>query len=116
MPNVLPIGLLNNNLTEAKFVNKANQSTDFAATLKNAQDKEKAKLRLKEVSYELEAIFINQLLKEMRRSVHKVPFLHGGYAEEVFEDMLYDEYAKLMAKSDHFGFAKQIYDQLSKYL
>ncbi|MEW6096169.1 MAG: rod-binding protein [bacterium] len=116
MPNVLPIELLNTNLIDGKFVNRTNQSNDFAAVLKNVQDKEKAKARLKEVSYDLEAIFINQLLKEMRASIHKLPLFHGGYAEEIFEDMLYDEYAKLIAKSDQFGFAKQIYDQLSKYL
>lgn len=116
MPNVLPIELLNNNLIDSKFVNKHNQSNDFAAVLKNAQDKEKAKARLKEVSYELEAIFVNQLLKEMRASVHKTGLFNGGYAEEIYEGMLYDEYAKLIAKSDQFGLANQIYEQLSKYL
>lgn len=116
MPDVLPIGMLNNNLINSKFINRTNQSNDFATTLKNAEDKEKVKMRLKEVSYEMEAIFINQLLKEMRKPIHEVSLFHGGYGEEVFKDMLYDEYAKLIAKSDQFGFAKQIYDQLSKYL
>jgi len=116
MPEILPLQLLNNNLTNYKFVNKTNQSNDFVTVLKNVQDKEKAKARLKEVSYELEAIFVNQLLKEMRKSIHKVPFFHGSYAEDIFEDMLYDEYAKLIAKSDHFGLANQVYEQLSKYL
>ncbi len=116
MPDVLPIGLLNNNLIDSKLVKRTNQSNDFATTLKNVQDKEKAKTRLKEISYEWESIFINQLLKEMRNSIHKTSLFHGGYAENLFEDMLYDEYAKLIAKSDQFGFAKQIYDQLSKYL
>ncbi|MEW6606504.1 MAG: rod-binding protein [bacterium] len=112
--NIPPIGLLNNNLN--KFIPRSNQSNDFMTTLKSAEDKEKAKARLKEVSYEMESIFINQLLKEMRKSIHKTNLFHAGFSEEVFEDMLYDEYAKLMAKSDQFGLSKQIYDQLSKYL
>ncbi|MEW6620389.1 MAG: rod-binding protein [bacterium] len=116
MPNILPLQLLNNNLPDYKFINKTNQANDFATALKNTQDKEKAKARLKEVSYEMESIFINQLLKEMRKSIHKTSLFHAGFSEEVFEDMLYDEYAKLMAKSDQFGLSKQIYDQLSKYL
>jgi len=63
MPNVLPIGLLNHNLTNHNFITRTNQPNEFATALQNAQDKEKAKARLKEVSYELEAIFINMLLK-----------------------------------------------------
>lgn len=114
MPHILPLSLLNHNPLESKF--RTNQSNDFATVLKNVQDKEKSKARLKEVSYELEAIFINQLLKEMRASIHKTSLFHGGYAEEIYESMLYDEYAKLMAKSDQFGLSKQIYEQLSKYV
>ncbi|MFH1564016.1 MAG: rod-binding protein [Nitrospirota bacterium] len=114
MPTVLPIEI--NNLINGKFINKTTQSNDFAGVLKNAEDKEKIKARLKEVSYEVEAIFINQLLKEMRTSVPKGSLFHGGSAENIFEDMLFDEYAKLMAKSDQFGLSRQIYDQVSKYL
>ncbi|MDI6735591.1 MAG: rod-binding protein [bacterium] len=114
MPTVLPIGI--NNLINGKLSDKTIPSNDFATVLENAQDKEKAKARLKEVSYEVEALFINQLLKEMRASVHKGTLFHGGSAENIFEDMLFDEYAKLMAKSDQFGLSHQIYNQLSEYM
>jgi flagellar protein FlgJ len=39
--------------------------------------------------------------------------MDGGMAEDVFEDMLYDEYAKKMSDSSNFGIAKMLYRDLS---
>jgi flagellar protein FlgJ len=69
--------------------------------------------RLYKVSVEFEAIFIKQMLNAMRKSVPKSGFLDGGMAEEFFEDMLYDEYAKSMAATAGFGLAEMIVRQLS---
>lgn len=74
------------------------------------------KERLQEASYDLEAIFVNMLLKEMRKSIEKTEMFHGGYAEDMWNDMLYDEYAKNIAKSNKFGMANMIYNQMEKYL
>ncbi|MBU1753353.1 rod-binding protein [bacterium] len=74
------------------------------------------KERLQEASYDLEAIFVNMLLSEMRKSTWKTEMFHGGYAEDMWNDMLYDEYAKNMAKSNKFGIADMIYNQMEKYL
>ncbi|UCG00219.1 MAG: rod-binding protein [Spirochaetaceae bacterium] len=68
--------------------------------------------KLYKVSQEFEAIFIKQMLNVMRKSVNKTGLLDGGMAEEIFEDMLYDEYAKKMAESGSFGIADMIYKQL----
>jgi Rod binding domain-containing protein len=69
--------------------------------------------KLYKVSQEFEAIFIKQMLNVMRKSVNKTGLMDGGMAEEIFEDMLYDEYAQNMAKSGSFGIADMIYRQLS---
>jgi Rod binding domain-containing protein len=69
--------------------------------------------RLYKVSQEFEAIFIKQLLNVMRKSISKTGLMDGGMAEEIFEDMLYDEYAKKMAESGSFGIADMIYKQLN---
>ncbi len=74
------------------------------------------KKRLQEASYDLEAIFVNMLLKEMRKSIDKTEMFHGGYAEDMWDDMLYDEYAKNIAKSNKFGIASMIYNQMEMYL
>ena len=69
--------------------------------------------KLYKVSQEFEAIFIKQMLNVMRKSVSKTGLLDGGMAEEIFEDMLYDEYAKKMAVTGSFGIADMIYGQLN---
>ncbi len=67
---------------------------------------------LYKVCLEFEAIFIKQMLNSMRKTVEKTGLLDGGLAEDFFEDMLYDEYAKKMAATANFGLASMIYSQL----
>jgi Rod binding domain-containing protein len=69
--------------------------------------------KLYKVSQEFEAIFIKQMLNVMRKSVSKTGLMDGGMAEEIFEDMLYDEYAQKMAETGSFGIADMIYRQLT---
>jgi len=61
---------------------------------------------------EFESIFINMMLKEMRSTVQKTGLIDGGQAEEIFSDLLYDEYAKDMAKMSGFGLADAVYLEL----
>ena len=68
--------------------------------------------RLYQASQEFEAIFIKQMLKVMRDTVPKDDILNGGMAEDIFQDMLYDQYALKMAKTAGFGLADQVYLQL----
>ncbi len=65
------------------------------------------------VCQDFEAIFIKQMLNAMRKTVDKSGLIDGGMAEEIFEDMLYDEYAKKMSRTARFGLAEILYDQLS---
>jgi flagellar protein FlgJ len=68
--------------------------------------------QLLDVCYEMESIFVGQMLKSMRNTIDETDFFGKSMAKDLFNDMLYDEYAKLMAESDAFGLARQIYDQL----
>jgi len=68
--------------------------------------------RLLEVCYDMESIFIGNLLKAMRSTVEESDFFGKSIAKDIFRDMLYDEYAKLMARTDQFGISRQIYDHL----
>ena len=63
---------------------------------------------------EAESLFVGKMLKEMKSTVHKSEWLHGGYAEDIFEDMLYDEYALKVSKNSDFGMAKMLYEELSR--
>lgn len=69
--------------------------------------------RLRQACSDFQAIFIKQMLDTMRKTVHKDGLLQGGQAEEIFEDMLYDEYAKKMSENAGLGLDDMIYKQLS---
>jgi Rod binding domain-containing protein len=71
------------------------------------------KSKLFEQCREFESIFVKMMLKEMRNSVDKSDALiSGGWAEDIYSDMLDDEYSKTMAKTAGFGLADQLYRQL----
>lgn len=64
---------------------------------------------------DFESIFAKMMLKEMRNSVDKTgDIMNGGWAEDIFQDMLDDEYSKSMAETANFGLAEQLYHQLAK--
>lgn len=63
---------------------------------------------------EFESIFVNMMLKAMRGTVEKSGLIDGGQAEDIFSDMLYDEYAKDMSKTAGFGLADAVYVELSR--
>ena len=62
---------------------------------------------------DFEAIFIKQMLNVMRKTVQKEGLLDGGLSEDIFEDMLYDEYEKKMAETAQFGLAETMYIQIN---
>ncbi|MCX7025051.1 MAG: rod-binding protein [Spirochaetes bacterium] len=62
---------------------------------------------------DFEAIFIKMMLKQMKATVDKAGLVSGGYAEEIFDDMLTDEYAGSMSKNAKFGLSESLYRQLS---
>lgn len=54
--------------------------------------------------------FFGLMLKEMRKSIHKTPYFHGGLAEEVFEQHLDMTLAEKLAESSGEQFAKPMYE------
>ena len=95
---------------------KGEVSTSRFAPVKNVAEeiaRDPEKKRLYDAAVEFQAIFINMMLKSMRSNLNKKDdFLYGGFRQEIFEDMLYDEYAKLMSTRSNFNLAEQIYRQL----
>lgn len=58
---------------------------------------------------ELESYFVKQMLSEMRKTVNKSALGGSDFAGEMYNDMLFDEYAASMTKNAGFGLADQIY-------
>lgn len=76
----------------------------------------KSDVRLKEACIELESLFINYLLKEMRATIPKSGFISGGKAEEIYTSMLDSQLAKEMAARGGIGLSSLLCDQLGSGL
>ena len=106
----------------AELLNKARtpqQDSDTGASRKPAIDKTGTLPRidrsdkLYEQCLELETFLIKNLIGSMRKTVQKSGLINEGFAGKMYEDMLYDEYAKDFAKNAGFGFADQAYMELT---
>ena len=88
----------------------------FPKNIKEEVAQDPYRKKLYDASVEFESIFVKMMLKEMKTSIHKSNLIHGGHAEEIFEDMLYDEYAKNISQNDSIGIAEQVYSSFSSSL
>lgn len=94
-----------------------------AAANSGPQDAERAAASAKKVDRtsklyeqcrELEGFVVKTLLEGMRKTVQKSGLVDGGFAGKMYEDMLYDEYAKNLTANGGFGLADQAYLELSR--
>ena len=98
-----------NTANGVSFESELDSAIKASANRKNPRDE-----KLWTACIEAESLFVGKMLKEMKSTVHKSEWLHGGYAEEIFEDMLYDEYAMNVSRNSNLGLAKMLYDELSR--
>ena len=106
------------------------ESSGFAEILKRAQSAQTSQTsqavaegqkksqidksdKLYELCVELETFLIKNLIKSMRSTVQKSELISPGFAGEMYEDMLYDEYAKEFTHNANFGFAEMAYRDLA---
>lgn len=67
---------------------------------------------LDKVSKEFEQIFLSQMLKPMFASLSTDGPMGGGFAEEMYRDLLVDEYAKTMINTGGIGVADHVKREL----
>jgi flagellar protein FlgJ len=97
-------------LEAAERKNAAAGDGDPAVSKKPVIDK---KDKLYEQCLELETFLVKTLIKSMRATVQKSEFIDTGFAGQMYEDMLYDEYAKDFTKNAGFGLAETAYLELT---
>jgi len=132
------IGALNFNdyrMTDMVSRNNAAGAADFAETLRRAAAAQNAAQnsaspspetnhrspfatvdktdKLYEQCVELEIFLVKSLISSMRTTVQKSGFIDEGFAGKMYEDMLYDEYARDFAKNANFGLAEMAYLELT---
>jgi flagellar protein FlgJ len=67
---------------------------------------------LRETTREFEGLFVSHLLQSMRRTVPQGGWLGAGLGQQVFRDMLDQEWARQIAFSGAFGLGDLLYEQL----
>jgi len=100
----------------AQIMAKANAARDGAGVSNSTNTKIDKTDKLYQLCLELETFLVKNLLTGMRNTVQKSGLIDEGFAGKIYEDMLYDEYAKDLTKSAGFGLAEQAYRQLKQYM
>ncbi|MDH5716069.1 MAG: rod-binding protein [Spirochaetia bacterium] len=110
--------LLKNKINENN--KKLNLSTDIISKvprkesiLKEIKTNEE-KRKLYEAAEQFEAYFVEKMFREMKKNIPKNNLINGGYAEEIFDEMLLTERVKTMAHNQEFGLAEMIYNQMKQ--
>ena len=70
------------------------------------------KTEIRKAAEEFEGIFISQMLGHMFKGMESNPLFGGGQAENIYRDLLVDEYGKQMTGSGGIGLADSIERQL----
>ncbi len=107
---------LGNLSTASSFLNYDVARLDSAKQLSESVNQNSSNYsddKLLEVAEDFTSIFMNLVFKQMRSTLNtKDSLLYGGMQEEVFSDMLYEEYSKISSKKGNVGYelTKSIYD------
>ena len=62
---------------------------------------------------ELETFLVNTLLTSMRNTIQRSGLIEQSFAGQMYEDMLFDEYARHLAQNAGFGLAELAYLELT---
>jgi peptidoglycan hydrolase FlgJ len=67
-----------------------------------------------EAALQFENFFLEKMFREMRKNMGKDDILHGGSAEDIFQDMLLTERVNKLTQGATLGLAEQIYTQMQR--
>lgn len=86
---------------------------DGKVKVENLNKREK---KLYDSCIEMESFLWKNVLNSMKSTINKFKLIDGGLSEEIFTDMLYDEYSMMCAKSSSTNLASIMFEQLSRSL
>lgn len=80
------------------------------------QPNEKNLEKLASACKEMESLFVQEMLKSMRRAVPKTALFHGGRAEEIYTGLYDQQISREVVESDGVGVHRVLYEQLKGLL
>ena len=99
-------------LKEQSAASAVNKNTG-AGTVSSPGAEEK---KLRKACQDMEAVFLNMLMSQMRATIPKDPLLGDSNAKNIIQSMLDTEMTKDMAKAGGVGLADMLYRQLAPNL
>ncbi|MDR1160073.1 MAG: rod-binding protein [Syntrophomonadaceae bacterium] len=113
MSSADPYSIMNGSLSAQELA----PEKDFEKILRDIDvNKEKNEKKLMESCQQLEALFINKVMEAMRATVSYSDLVNRGLATDIWESMLFEEYAEQASKTGNIGIAQMLYKQLSSNL
>jgi flagellar protein FlgJ len=120
--NVMRPASADTGLIKSRAVLNAEKDRSFAQKLQEVQEKAEAlntnktpeqDRKLREVCQEMEAVFLNMLLGQMRDTVPERTLFPMSSGEKMMQSMLDVELTRQMAKNGGMGLGEMLYKQLS---
>ena len=103
--------MMDSSLSTANSKVQALKTDNFKKALENAKAKEDDK-GLREACREFEELFINMMMKSMRKTVGDSGLTENSFARNTYQEMLDNEMAKISSQGAGIGIAQSMYDQL----
>lgn len=101
--------------TYSQITNSQGSEDEFQKIFDKAIEDQDDK-QLKEACQEFEAYFVQNLFKEMRKTVPDGGLFESSNEGQIYEDMLDEEYSKTIAENNGAGIANALYKQLAPKL
>ncbi len=100
---------------QSNYIN--NNDAQIFNNIKNSNDK---KAQLKKVANEFESMFITKMMKLMDKTVDREDGIFGKESkyQDTFKEFVFQEVGRNLSSNERtsFGFAKQIYNQMERYI
>ncbi len=100
-------------LNPAKGLQSAGGIQSGLKGLKTRQSEKDTPQMLEKACKDFESIFIDHMMREMRKTIPQDGLLDGGQAEQLYTGMLDTEMAKSISSQGGMGLASVLYRQLS---
>lgn len=91
---------------------KMKLDTRLGSRTLNSDEVEAKNAETFKAAQKFEGLLVSMMVKEMRKTVHKSGLLDGGQAQEIFTEMLDNQYADNISKRGGFGLAKAMFNQM----
>ncbi|MGB4057315.1 MAG: rod-binding protein [Alphaproteobacteria bacterium] len=94
------------------LTNASQASVNVMAQKARAEQKDMDIQKIETTAREFESVFIAEMMKPMFEGIETGGLFGGGKGEEIFRNMMLDEYGKMVAQTGGIGLADQVKQQM----